>query len=149
MAATENLPLTGRTPRVLELGSGVSAAYAAKLLGDDGAEVIKVEEPDGDATRRRGPFPDDQVDPEKSGLFLALNVNKRGVRLDLRSAAGRQDLERLIAWTDILVHNYPRLRADALGLNPNGLQQKHPDLVVLSSTPFGITGPYRDYMRRS
>ena len=145
MDATENLPLTGRTPRVLELGSGVSAAYAAKLLGDDGAEVIKVEESDGDATRRRGPFPDDQVDPEKSGLFLALNVNKRGVRLDLRSAAGRQDLEPLIAWTDILVHNYPRLRADALGLNPNVLQPKHPDLVVLSITPFGIAGPYRDY----
>ena len=145
MAATKNLPLTRHAPRVLELGSGVSAAYAAKLLGDDGADVIKVEEPEGDTTRRRGPFPKDQVDPEKSGLFLALNVNKRGVRLDLRSAAGRQDLERLVAWSDILVHNYPRLRADALGLNPNDLQEKHHDLVVLSVTPFGITGPYRDY----
>ena len=145
MAATENLPVTRHAPRVLELGSGVSASYAAKLLGDDSADVIKVEEPEGDATRRRGPFPNDQADPEKSGLFLALNVNKRGACLDLRSAAGRQDLERLVAWSHILVHNYSRLRADALGLNPNVLQEKHPDLVVLSITPFGITGPYRDY----
>ena len=145
MAATKNLPLTRHAPRVLELGSRVSASYAAKLLGDDGADVIKVEEPEGDATRRRGPFPNDQANAEKSGLFLALNVNKRGACLDLRSAAGRQDLERLVAWSDILVHNYPRLRADALGLNPNVLQEKHPDLVVLSITPFGIAGPYRDY----
>ena len=130
---------------MLELGSGVSAAYAAKLLGDDGADVIKVEEPDGDATRRRGPFPNDRTDEEKSGLFLALNVNKRGVCLDLASPTGRRSLERLVAWSEILLHNYSRLRADALGLNPDVLQARHPGLVVLSITPFGITGPYRDY----
>ncbi len=56
--------------RVLELGSGVSAAYAAKLLGEHGADVVKVEEPAGDRTRERGPFPNDEVDKEKSGLFV-------------------------------------------------------------------------------
>ena len=129
---------------MLDLGSGVSAAYAAKLLGDDGADVIKVEEPLGDAARRRGPFPNDRTDEEKSGLFLALNVNKRGVCLDLASPTGRRSLERLVAWSEILVHNYSRLRADALGLIPDVLQARHPGVVVLSITPFGITGPYRD-----
>ena len=69
--------------RVLELGEMVSAAYASKLIGDLGAEVIKVEEPGGDPARQRGPFPDDRVDAEKSGTFLALNTNKRGLSLDL------------------------------------------------------------------
>ena len=131
--------------RVLELGGGVSAAYAAKLLGDHGADVVKVEPPDGDPTRRRGPFPDDGVDPEKSGTFLALNVNKRGVCLNISTRAGRSELERLIGWADILVHNEPRLRAVELGLDASTLEQAHPRLVTLSITPFGITGPYRDY----
>ena len=130
---------------VLELGSGVSAAYAAKLLGDHGADVVKVEEPDGDHTRRRGPFPDDEVHPEKSGLFLALNVNKRGACLNLDSQRGRGELGRLLDWADILVHNYPRRRAQALGLDRATVRAQWPHLVVLSITPFGITGPYRDY----
>ena len=138
-------PAKRQAIRVLELGTGVSAAYAAKLLGDDGADVIKAEELEGDATRNRGPFPDDRLDREKSGLFLALNVNKRGVCLDLDDTAGRQELAHLLAWSDILVHNYPPLRAHALGLGPDVLLAKHPGLVVLSITPFGISGPYRDY----
>ena len=68
--------------RVLDVGDGVAAAYAAKLLGDHGADVIKVEPLHGDPTRRRGPFPAGTRDPERSGLFLALNVNKRGVTVD-------------------------------------------------------------------
>ena len=62
--------------RVLELGNMVSAAYAAKLMADLGAEVIKVEEPHGDLARQRGPFPGGTPHPEKSGLYLALNTNK-------------------------------------------------------------------------
>lgn len=131
--------------RVLELGSGVSSAYAAKLLGDHGADVVKVEPPEGDRARQRGPFPDDERDAERSGLFLALNLNKRGVCLDLDSEQGRTELTRLIGWADILVHNFPRLRAEALGLDPATLEAARPDLVVLSITPFGSAGPYRDY----
>ena len=97
--------------RVLELGSGVSAAYAAKLLGDHGADVLKVETPEGDQTRCRGPFANGAVDAEKGGTFLALNVNKRGVCIDLDSVAGRRRLAALIAWADILVHNYAPRRA--------------------------------------
>jgi crotonobetainyl-CoA:carnitine CoA-transferase CaiB-like acyl-CoA transferase len=131
--------------RVLELGSGVSAAYAAKLLGDHGADVIKVEPPEGDSTRRRGPFPGDAGDPERSGLFLAINLNKRGVCLDLDSQPGRASLDGLVSWADIVVHNFPRQRAKALGLDPSTLEAKRPDLVVLSITPFGNTGPYADF----
>jgi crotonobetainyl-CoA:carnitine CoA-transferase CaiB-like acyl-CoA transferase len=64
--------------KVMELGNMVSAAYATKLLADLGAEVIKVETPDGDRARQRGPFPGGVPDPEQSGLFLYLNTNKRG-----------------------------------------------------------------------
>ena len=131
--------------RVLELGNGVSAAYAAKLLGDHGADVVKVEEPGGDITRQRGPFPSGGVDPEQSGTFLAFNLNKRGVCLDLDSEAGHESLYKLIAWADILVHNFSRLRALELAIDPETTKTQHPDLVVLSITPFGITGPHRDY----
>ena len=134
-----------RSLRVLELGGGVSAAYAAKLLGDHGADVVKVESPAGDPTRRRGPFPDDVEDTEKSGTYLALNVNKRGVCFDLDAAEGRRELARLIGWADILVHNETRTRALELGLDSRTLASAHPELVALSITPFGVTGPYRDY----
>ncbi len=131
--------------RVLELGDGVSAAYAAKLLGDHGAVVVKVEPPEGDPIRRRGPFPDDIEDLEKSGTFLALNVNKRGVCLDIAAPEERRELDKLMGWADILVHNEPRLRALELGIDPATLEQGYPQLVTLSITPFGIFGPYRDY----
>ena len=63
--------------KIVECGEGISAAFAAKMMADLGASVIKVEPPGGDLTRRRGPFPNEQFDPEKSGLFLYLNNNKR------------------------------------------------------------------------
>ncbi|HKA53085.1 MAG TPA: CoA transferase, partial [Candidatus Binatia bacterium] len=93
--------------RVLELGHMVSAAYAAKLIADLGAEVVKIEEPQGDRARQRGPFPAGTPHPEKSGLFLALNTNKRGVTLNLRQKQGQEQLRHLVAWADLLIHNYP------------------------------------------
>jgi len=75
----------------------VSAAYATKLLADLGADVVKIETPGrGDVTRRRGPFPGDVPHPEKSGLFLYLNANKRGITLDLTQASARDALARLV-----------------------------------------------------
>src|SRR5262245_27365043 len=100
--------------KVLELGNMVSAAYATKLMADLGADVIKVEEPAGDTARLRGPFPGGVVDPEQSGLFLALNTNKRGVTLDLGSQ--REALLRLVGWADLLVHNYPPREMAARGV---------------------------------
>ena len=96
--------------RVVEGGQMVAAAYAAKLMADLGAEVIKVEEPAGDPARRRGPYPGQVPQPEKSGLFLYLNTNKLGVTLNLQSAQGQGLLRRLLQGADLLVHNYPPAR---------------------------------------
>src|SRR6266446_5025514 len=93
--------------RVVECGQGVSAAFGAKMIADLGAEVIKVEPPGGDLARRRGPFPGDRADPEKSGIFIYLNTNKRGVVADLTRPEGRELLAKLLADADVLIHNVP------------------------------------------
>jgi crotonobetainyl-CoA:carnitine CoA-transferase CaiB-like acyl-CoA transferase len=129
--------------KVLELGNMVSAAYATKLLADLGADVIKVEEPSGDLARRRGPFPGGVIDPEKSGLFLSLNTNKRGVTFDLRTQ--RAKLLALAAWADVLVHNYPPAQMAAFGIDYDQFRAINPRLVMCSLTPFGLTGPYKHY----
>src|SRR5262249_32171050 len=129
--------------KVLELGHMVSAAYATKLMADLGAEVIKVEEPAGDRARQRGPFPGGVVDPEKSGLFLYLNTNKRGVTIDLSRQPS--ELQRLVRWADVLVHNYrPRAMA-ARGVAYDRFRELNPGLVMCSITRFGLTGPHQDY----
>ena len=131
--------------RVLECGEMVAAAYATKLLADLGAEVIKVEPPGGDAARRRGPFPHDQPHPERSGLYVYLNTNKRGVALDLTRPEGRTVLGHLAARADLLVHNLPPRQIDACGLGYESLAAHNPRLVVTAITPFGLSGPRRDW----
>src|SRR5581483_8711490 len=92
--------------RVVELGSGISAAYAARLLADFGADVIKVEPPgSGDETRHLGPFLGDIPHPEKSGLFLYLNFGKRAIPLDVQSHDGADLLAALLADADVLIEN--------------------------------------------
>ena len=132
--------------RVLDLGSGISGPWCAKILADYGAEVIKVESPgSGDAARRMGPFAGDDPDPVKSLTFLYLNTNKKGVTLDPSSASGRRLLDRLLAEADVLVENYPPARSKELGLDYASLAEVNPQVVVTSITPFGQTGPYRGY----
>ena len=123
--------------RVVELGEGVSAAYCARLFADFGADVVKIEAPDGDLVRRWGPFPGDVPDPEKSGLFAYLNTNKRGVVLDMTRPEGRLALERLVAGADLLIENFHPARARALGLEWEDLERINPGLVMVSLTPFG------------
>ena len=129
--------------KVLELGHMVSAAYATKLMADLGAEVIKVEEPGGDRARQRGPFPGGVADTEKSGLFLSLNTNKRSVTLDLPQDADK--LSQLVSDTQILVHNYPSAQMAARGIDYQTFRQLNPSLVMCSITPFGLSGPHKDY----
>jgi len=129
--------------RVVECGNLVSAAYAAKLMADLGAEVIKIEEPGGDAARRRGPFPGHSEHPEKSGLFLYLNTNKLGVTLNLQTSKGQELLRRLLPETDLLIHNYLPAQMPACGLDYAALQSLNTRLVVTSISPFGQTGPNR------
>ncbi|MBI3954311.1 MAG: CoA transferase [Chloroflexi bacterium] len=131
--------------RVVEWGRLVSGPYCAKLLADLGADVIKVEPPAGDPCRLEPPFPGDVPHPERSGLFQYLNTSKRGITLDLETAAGRGLLHQLLAQADLLVENQPRRLARRLGLDEPQLRRRYPGLVVASVSPFGRTGPYRDF----
>lgn len=130
---------------VIELGGGVSAPMVGKLLADLGATVVKVEPPGGEAGRWRGPFRDHRSAPEASGTFLHLNSNKRSVVLDLSLPAGRASLEALIRDADLLVHNFTPQEMAAYGLDYAHYHRLNARLVMLSMTPFGLTGPYRDY----
>ena len=127
--------------RVVELGSGISAAFGARLLADFGAQVIKVEPPWGDATRASGPFAEDQPDPERSGMFLYLNHGKRGVVLDLERGEGRDRLAGLLADADVVVENLGAGEFDALTAQ---LDEVPEHLVVCSISPYGQDGPKAD-----
>src|SRR5690348_127246 len=132
--------------RIIEYGDMVSAPYASKLIADMGAEVIKVEPPlTGDGARQRGPYPGRIPHPEKSGLFLYLNTNKRGVTLNLETPRGQEIFQRLLAQADLFIHNVHPTRMAALGLDYNRLAQNNRELVMTSITPFGLTGPHKDY----
>ena len=138
--------------RVLEIGDGMAAAYAARLLADQGADVVKVESPEGDPARRLGPYADD-MDEARSGLFMAVNLGKRGICLDFGDAGDRDRLASLLDWADVVVHSLPLhaageadASATSLGLDPESVRRQHPGLVVLALTPFGLTGPYANFV---
>ncbi|MBW2241909.1 MAG: CoA transferase [Deltaproteobacteria bacterium] len=128
--------------KVVELGQRVAAPYCAKLFADYGADVVKVEPPAGDATRRWGPFPNDVPHPEKSGLYHFLNTNKRSVTLDVGSFDERDLLRQLMAGADVLIEDNPPERMQEWGLDFDTLSALNPNLVMISITPFGQTGPY-------
>jgi crotonobetainyl-CoA:carnitine CoA-transferase CaiB-like acyl-CoA transferase len=131
--------------RVLDLGHDVSGPFCARLLADQGADVIKIEPHEGDPARHTAPFAGDEPHPEKSIRFLYLNTNKRSVTLDLSKPAARKPFENLARWADVLVDNFePRLRA-SLGLDDRRLMKINPRLVVTSISSFGSDGPYADW----
>ncbi len=127
--------------RVVECGDGIAAAFATKLMALLGARVIKVEPPEGDRTRFRGPFFDDRIDPGASGLFLYLNADKSGVRLDLRAAPDRTELDTLLDHADILIHNIPPSERAPLRMESTAIHAAHPDLIVTGISAYGDCGP--------
>ncbi|MGE3960623.1 MAG: CaiB/BaiF CoA transferase family protein [Dehalococcoidia bacterium] len=131
--------------KVLELAQHVAGPFAGKLFADYGAEVIKVEPPTGDRSRHEGPFKDDIPDPETSALFLHLNTHKRSVTLDVETEEGRRVLRRLIDQADVVLEDYRPGQLADWGLSYDELAKDHPGLIVASITPFGQTGPWRDY----
>jgi len=131
--------------RLVELGSGFASAYTAKLLADLGADVVKIEPPGGDATRKLGPFPAGRVDPETSGMFLYLNANKRGIVLDLGAAADLARFRKLLDRADVLIHDIAPAELSRYGLEPQEVIRGRPRLVATAIAPFGLRGPYRDY----
>jgi len=141
---TESQPLSGI--RVVDLTHGVAGPYCTKLLADFGADVIKVERPGtGDYARNLGPFPGDIPHPEKSGLFLFINTNKRSIVLDLKTPEGVETIRELVRDADILVESFRPGAMDKLGLGYEALKELNPDLIMTSVSNFGQTGPYRDY----
>ncbi len=131
--------------KVVECGQGVAASFGAKLLADLGADVIKIEPPQGDLTRRRGPFPRGQVDPEKSGTFIYLNTNKRGTVIDLTRQEGQQLLADLLNHADVLIHDVRPAQRPTWGLDSAALHVRHPRLIIAAISIFGDAGPYSLY----
>ncbi|MCZ6873158.1 MAG: CoA transferase [bacterium] len=131
--------------RVIDLTRNVAGPYASKLLADQGADVIKLEPPGGDPSRAFGPFPNDVPHAERSGLFLHLNRNKRSMLVDPSSADGGERIRALAADAHIVLEDYPPGTAQAWGWNWQTLQTANPAMVMTSITPFGQSGPYRDY----
>jgi len=132
--------------KVLEFGNLVSAPYCTKLMADLGAEVVKIEAPgSGDEARRREPFAQDKPGIERSGLYAYLNANKLSITLNPRAAAGRKLFCELVGKADILVENNPPALMEELGLTYEVLEKINPMLIMTSITPFGQTGPHRDY----
>ena len=131
--------------RVVELGD-IPASYATRLLADLGADVIKVEPHGGDPNRWLPPFAGDVEDPERSLTFINANTNKRSIVLDLlNTPTDRETFASLLASADLFVEATPLGDLEALGFTDGRLKEINPGLVTVSLTPFGRTGPYRNY----
>ena len=131
--------------RVIELCDELGQ-YAGKLLADMGADVIKIEPPDGSSARRVGPFVKDVPGPNRSLNFWYHNTNKRSVILDLEgSPADRERVKQLSASASILLEDRKPGALAALGLGHESLRADNPGLIVCSVTPFGQDGPWAQY----
>jgi crotonobetainyl-CoA:carnitine CoA-transferase CaiB-like acyl-CoA transferase len=129
-------PLSGT--RVIDLTRALAGPYCTLLLGDMGADVVKVELPgSGDETRQWGP----PFIAGESSYFLSVNRNKRSITLDLKSAAGLEALRRLTSTADVLVENFRPGTMERLGLSYQQAQQLNPSLIFCSVSGFGQTGP--------
>lgn len=139
------LPAALDDVKVLDLSQGLAGPICAKILADFGADVVKVEPPGGDAARALAPHFGNDPHPEKSLVFLLANLNKRGVRLDLDDAEGRELLRRMARTSDIIVESFEPGYLAAHDLDYAALSRENPGLIMISITPFGQTGPYRAY----
>ena len=129
----------------LDLTHQIAGPWCTKRLADYGADVLKVERPEGDPARGMPPFYHDEIDQDKSLLFLYLNTCKRGITLNLKTLQGRRMFRELLQDVDLLVENFsPRVMA-SLDLDFESLLELNPSLVMVSISNFGQTGPYRDY----
>ena len=130
--------------RVLDL-SDEKGLLCGKILGDLGADVIKIERPGGDAARSIGPFYHDEIDPEKSLFWFALNTSKRGITLNIEEADGREIFKRLVKTADFVIESFAPGYLAKLGLSYSDLEKIKPGIILVSITPFGQTGPYKDW----
>ncbi len=133
-----------RSPRVLDLTNG-NGYLCGRILADLGADVIKIERPGGDPDRRVGPFYGHTPDPERSLIWFAYNASKRGITLNLDSGDGRLIFKTLASKADFVIESFPPGHMDALGLGYADLQGLNPRMIYTSISPFGQTGPYRNF----
>ena len=139
-------PQALKNVRVLDLTHYISGPYCTKLLGDFGADVIKIENPlVGDPCRKMPPFEEPNPNSNDSLLFQYLNTNKKSVELDLKSDFGHLAAEELVRDSDILVENFRPGTLASYGLTESKLRTLNPNLIVVSISNFGQTGPYRDF----
>jgi len=142
MVQNENWPFAGL--RVIDLSTEIGGPYATKLLVDAGADVIKVETPLGDPLRRWTASSQDLAEGEDGPLFDFLNASKRSIVLDIETETGRATLLELVSTADLVIESFAPGTLDALGLTLAAMQVNNPSLSLVSVTPFGQTGPWRD-----
>jgi crotonobetainyl-CoA:carnitine CoA-transferase CaiB-like acyl-CoA transferase len=130
--------------RVLDLADE-KGLLCGKLLGELGADVIKIEPPGGDPARTTGPFHKDVPHPERSLFWFFTNMYKRGITLDIAAPDGRDVFRRLVETADIVVESFDPGHMEALGLGYPELERINPGIIMTSITPFGRTGPYARY----
>ena len=130
--------------RVLDLTDD-KGFLCGKILGDYGADVIKIEKPGGDPARKIGPFYHDIPDPEKSLNWFCYNLNKRGITLDIETADGKAIFKKLVEKADFVIESFPVGYLDRLGLCYKELEKVNPRIILTSISPFGQTGPYSHY----
>jgi crotonobetainyl-CoA:carnitine CoA-transferase CaiB-like acyl-CoA transferase len=116
-----------------------------KILSELGADVVKVERPGGDPARNIGPFYHDIPDPEKSLYWFAYNTNKRGITLNIQTSRGQEIFKQLVTGADFVIESFPPGYLSDLGLGYSQLSEINPKIIMTSITPFGQTGPYKDY----
>jgi len=116
-----------------------------KTLADLGADVIKIERPGGDPSRKNGGFWHDIPDPEKSLYWFAYNSNKRGITLDIEKAEGREIFKKLVKTADFVIESFPPGHLDKLGLGYADLSKINKGIIMASITPFGPEEPYRNF----
>lgn len=131
--------------RVLELADE-KGQFCGKLLGDLGADVVKIEPPGGEPCRHVGPFLDDIPHPERSLSFWYYNTSKRGITLDLKTTDGNRIFRRLAAEADVILETFRPGFLTSLGLDHDSLRAGNPGLILCALTPFGQTGPWRDHV---
>ncbi len=131
--------------RVIDLTSVLAGPAGTQILADYGADVLKVEPPEGDAARAMAPFFGKDPHPEKSLVFLLANLNKRGITLKLEDPQGRELLRRFARDADVIVESFKPGYLASLGLDYASLSRDNPGLIMISITPFGQAGPYSGY----
>jgi len=130
--------------RILDMTDS-KGAYCAKLFSDLGADVIKIERPEGDPGRSMPPFVDDIPHPEKSLYFLHRNAGKRGITLNIETNDGKGVFKRLVKKADVLIDNSPPDYMADQGLDYPVLKKLNPKLIMVSITEFGHSGPYKNH----